>query len=66
MARLTMEIPDSLREDLDRLKNKTEAASITEVVRRAIRFYEVVCYGAGDRGCIDVLVGDDKLTLIVR
>jgi Arc/MetJ-type ribon-helix-helix transcriptional regulator len=42
MKRITMEVPDSVRERLDRLKVMSEAASITEVVRRALRVYELL------------------------
>ena len=40
--RITLEVPDSVRERLDKLKAQSEAASITEVVRRALTVYELL------------------------
>lgn len=42
MARMTLNVPNSVRERLDRLKDKAEATSITEVIRRALATYELL------------------------
>jgi hypothetical protein len=49
--RLTMEIPATLRERMDRLRDATEAASVVEVIRTAIKVYEKVvhAHAAGHR-----------------
>lgn len=54
-ARLNMELDAVSKKRLDRLKETTDAASLTEVVRRALRFYDVV---AGHKGTV-VLKGED-------
>ena len=42
VARLNLLLPAKSIERLDRLKEKTEAASYTEVIRNAIRLYEAI------------------------
>jgi Arc/MetJ-type ribon-helix-helix transcriptional regulator len=38
--RMTLEIPDSMRERMQKMKNDGEAASVAEVVRRSFSLYE--------------------------
>lgn len=50
-SRLNLLLPTKSIERLDRLKEKTEAASYTEVIRNAIRLYEgiVLEYEKGNK-----------------
>ena len=42
MARMTLQLPDRVRERLEHLKDVSDAASISEVIRRALAVYEMV------------------------
>jgi hypothetical protein len=40
--RLNLEIPDAQNQRLETLKEKTEAASLTQVIQRALAVYDLV------------------------
>jgi hypothetical protein len=48
-TRVQLEMPPQAMERLQRLKDKTEAASYAEVIRNALRLYEALI-GEADRG----------------
>lgn len=48
-TRVQLELPPQAMERLQRLKEKTEAASYAEVIRNALRLYEAVI-GEAERG----------------
>jgi hypothetical protein len=41
-TRLSLDVSPKVREQLDRLEVRTEAGSITEVIRRALALYDLV------------------------
>ncbi len=41
-TRLNLEVSKSVRERMERLKDETEADSLTEVIRRALAVYELL------------------------
>lgn len=41
-ARLSLDIPQAVRDQLSRLEKLTDSGSITEVVRRALNLYELI------------------------
>ena len=41
-VRLNLDIPEAVRERLDRLRELSEADTLTEVIRRALAAYEVL------------------------
>ena len=41
-TRLNLEVSQPIRERLERLKDETEADSLTEVIRRALAVYELL------------------------
>jgi len=41
-TRLNLQIPDGFRETLENVRKKTDAASITEVIIKAVRVYEAI------------------------
>lgn len=51
-ARITLELRQSHRDQMERIKDKIDAVSISEVIRRALALYEVV---------IDELKGGSRL-----
>lgn len=51
-ARLNLELPPRVRENLARLQDETESASIAEVIRRALALFDVVVEHSKDGGDI--------------
>lgn len=49
-VRLSLDITPRVREQLTDLEKKTEAGSITEVVRRALALYDLVVEHQGEGG----------------
>ncbi len=54
-VRINLEVSPLVRERIERLKEKTEAESLTEVIRRALAVYETL-----------LSISEDGRTVIVR
>lgn len=52
MARMTLELTEAVRARLDTLQERTSAASITEVIRRALAAYEVLVEHVATSGSV--------------
>ncbi len=67
--RLTLEFTAAVRERMDELREKTGAESVTEVIRRALAFYDVVL-SFGDSREIRLVAkdkhGNEETVLIPR
>jgi hypothetical protein len=65
-SRLTLELANSVRKRLENLRNRTEADSLAEVIRRALAVYEVLWdeKQKGNRLMILGTNGDRELVLI--
>ena len=65
MARLTLDVPDPVRERLERLKTKSEASSVTEVVRRALAVYELLLEADVSGGSVLIAASDGSVKQVV-
>lgn len=45
-TRLNLDLTERVRDRLERLRDETEADSLTEVIRRALHVYDVMVHGA--------------------
>lgn len=57
-VRLNLEVTPEVRARLERLKDQTDAESLTEVFRRALTIYEFIAAHYRDGGTV-VLVSED-------
>ena len=66
-VRLSLDISPKVRDQLDLLERKTEAGSITEVVRRALSLYDLVVEHQGEGGKLIFRHsdGDDEVLLVL-
>jgi len=65
-VRINLEVNPSVRDRLERLKNSTEAESLTEVIRRALATYEALVDLSPDKHKILVrLANDQHVTLLL-
>lgn len=64
---MTLEIPDSMRERMQRLKEEGEAASVTEVVRRSFSLYEALLSAmkAGDKVILRKADGSERELVVI-
>lgn len=53
-ARLTLELPDPVKKQMEHVRDQTHAQSLTEVIRRALAVYDVLRQAAAD-GCTIVI-----------
>lgn len=65
--RLTLEISDVVKLRMHRLRESTDAASLTEVIRRALATYELLIDGVKDGGGVIIrrLDGTEQHVLLV-
>jgi hypothetical protein len=63
-SRLTLELPQTLRDRLEGLRDEVMADSLTEVVRRALALYGH-CVDARKAGSQVIIRGDEGDTVIV-
>mgnify|MGYP000623783180 CR=1 FL=1 len=61
-VRLNLDLPERVRERLDRVKEMSEADSITEVIRRALSVYDELLTATRDKGYTLVLRSADGKT----
>lgn len=64
-ARLNLELDGATKKRLDLLKTSTDATSITEVIRRALRLYEIVTDLQKNGGKLFMKKGKDEVEVIV-
>lgn len=60
ITRLNLEVRESVRDRIERLKTRTEAESITEVIRRSLSFYEAMLDIADGRTELVILSKNEK------
>lgn len=66
-VRLNLELPERVRERLERVRVMSEADSLTEVIRRALSVYDTLLTTTIEEGGKVILqVGDEKRELIIR
>lgn len=58
-VRLHLELPERVRERLEELREMTEADTVTEVVRRALSFYDALVTAKNEDGVTVVVRGKD-------
>lgn len=67
MARFTIDVLDSVRDRLERVRVRSEAASITEVIRRSLAVYEVLLEAEASGGRVLLEASDKTIRhLLVR
>jgi len=66
-ARLSLDISQKVREQLDLLEIRTEAGSITEVIRRALALYDLVTEHQAEGGKLIFRYtdGDDEILKVL-
>jgi hypothetical protein len=65
-SRLTLEMASSVRKRLEHLRDRTEADSLVEVIRRALAIYDVLWDAKikGDKVIIETAKGPRELLLV--
>ena len=63
-VRLNLELDQPTKRRLDRLKSNTEAASLTEVIRRALQLYEVVQQHVSGGGQVVLRMDEDETEVV--
>ena len=67
MARMTIEIPDSVRERIETLRIKSESATLTEVIRRSLALAEPLFDHVAAGGVVLLKASDGTIReLVVR
>lgn len=67
MARLTLEIADTVRDRIEKLKTLSEAATITEIVRRSFSLFEILLEHEAAGGRVELRSADGSVRqLVVR
>lgn len=64
-VRVNLDLPPGSKARLERLRDTTEADSMSEVVRRALALYEAVREATGSCERVEILGQDGKRHLIV-
>lgn len=65
-VRLNLEVKPTVRDRLERLKDSTEAESLTEVIRRALATYETLVEMSPDKHKIVLRLADgEEVTLLL-
>lgn len=64
-VRLNLEIPERVRDRLERLRLATDAESMTEVIRRSLAVYEVLVFAAQDGARITVTDAEGERSLLL-
>lgn len=64
-VRLNLEVNPAVRDRLERLKDNTEAESLTEVIRRALAVYETLVNLSADHHEIVIRTGDGDDTPLI-
>lgn len=65
MRRLTLEMPDGVRERIDEMKVLSQATSISEVVRRALSVYELLLDAEAKGGSVLIEDPSGKMRQLV-
>lgn len=64
-SRLNLEIAEQVREKLERLRDSTNADSLTEVIRRALAVYDILHSTAAEGGTIILKTGEGEQKLVI-
>ena len=64
-SRLTLEMAEPVRKQLEHLRDQTHADSLTEVIRRALAVYDLLRQAKADGGTIVLHNGDSERELMI-
>ena len=65
-VRLNLELPERVRERLERVRVMSEADSLTEVIRRALSIYDTLLTTSKEGGKIILQVDGKERELIIK
>lgn len=64
-SRLTLEVAEAVRKQLEHLRDQTHADSLTEVIRRALAVYDLLWKATSDGGKIVIQTDEGEKELLL-